>query len=76
MALIADLLLSGNLRNSFLFKKILTNYITEDVIYTRIIANNSSNLLYNTIILKNRKEGSLLIISTITGYYRKYKENI
>ena len=71
-----DLLLSGTLRDSLLFRKILANYIIEDVIYARIIANNSSNLLYNTVILENRKEGSPLITSTIAGYYRKYKENI
>jgi len=76
MALAADSLLSGTLRNSLLFRKILANYIIKDVICARIIANNSSNLSYNTIILKNRKEGSLLMISAIARYYRKCKENI
>ena len=70
------MLLSSTLRNFLLFRKILANYIIEDVIYARIIANNSSNLLYNTIILENRKEGSLLITSAVAGYYRKCKENI
>jgi hypothetical protein len=70
------LLLSSTLRDSLLFRKTLANRTIEDVIYARIIANNSSNLLYNTVILKNRKEGSLLMTSAIAGYYRKYKENI
>jgi len=76
MALAADSLLSGTLKNSLLFRKILANRIIEDVIYARIIANNSSNLLYNTIILENRKESSLLMISAIARYCRKCKKNI
>ena len=70
------MLLSSTLRDSLLFRKILANYTIKDVICARIITNNGSNLLYNTIILKNKKEDSLLITSTMAKYYRKYKENI
>ena len=65
MSLVVDILLSSTLRYSLFFRKILANYIIEDIIYARAISNNSSNLLYNTIVLKYRKESSLLIIPTI-----------
>ena len=65
LVMLVDLLLSSTLGDSLLIRKILANYIIEDIIYTRIITNNSTNLLYNTIILDNRKESSLLVISTI-----------
>ena len=65
MSLVVDILLSSALRDSLFFRKILANYIIEDVICARIISNNSSNLLYNTIVLKYRKESSLLIIPTM-----------
>ena len=65
MSLIADLLLSSTLGDSLLFRKMLANYIIEHIIYARIITNNSTNLLYNTIILDNRNRSSLLVISTI-----------
>ena len=65
MSLVVDILLSSTLRDSLFFRKMLANYIIEDIIYARVISNNSSSLLYNTIVLKYRKESSLLIIPTI-----------
>ena len=50
--------------------------MTKYIIYTRIITNNYSNLLYNLKVLKNRKKSKLLVLPTIAYYYRKGKQDI
>ena len=51
MPLAANTLLDGILNNIFIISKILINYITESIIYYKIICNNSFKLLYNPILL-------------------------
>ena len=46
-----DPLLYRILFNIFILKKALTNYIAESIIYTGVISNNSSKLLYDSKIL-------------------------
>jgi hypothetical protein len=71
ISLVVNLLLSRTLRDPFIFRKLLANYLIEGIIYTRVISNNNPNLLYKTIILKNRKKNTLLIFSTIAKDRRK-----
>ena len=57
-------LLSKTLKLFKPFKKVLANYIIKSIIYSKIIPNNFVNILYNIIIIKNRKKGILLILAT------------
>ena len=51
IALATDSLLSRILVNILVLKKVVTYYIIESIIYTRIISNNSSYLLYDPVLL-------------------------
>jgi len=68
-----NLLLSRTLGLFKLLEKILANYIIKSIVYSRVIANNYANNLYNIIIVKNRKESVLLILAIIAFYYIKSK---
>jgi len=73
MFLVVDLLLSRILRLFKLLKKVLANYTTKSIICSRVIANNYTNVLYNIIIIKNRKKGIPLMLTIIAFYYIKSK---
>ena len=73
MPLVVDLLLSRTLGLFKLLGKVLANYIIKSIVYSRVIANNYTNILYNIIIIKNRKKGILLMLATIAFYYIKSK---
>jgi len=73
MPLAADLLLSRTLGLFKLLGKVLANYIIKSIIYSRVIPNNYANVLYNIIIIKNRKKSVPLILATIAFYSIKSK---
>jgi len=47
------------------FKEISFNCSIKGIVYAKIVSNNSSKLLYNAVILKNKEKSSKLHISTI-----------
>jgi len=73
MPLAVDLLLSRTLGLFKLLRKVLANYIIKSIVYSRDIANNYANILYNIVIVKNRKESVPLMLATMAFYYIKSK---
>ena len=73
MPLVVDLLLSRTLGLFKLLGKVLANYIIKSIVYSRVIANNYANILYNIVIIKNRKESVPLMLTTMAFYRIKSK---
>ena len=52
------------------------NLLTKSIIYSGIIINNSSKLLYNVVILKYKKKSNKLLFSTMTFNSTKCKKSL
>src|SRR5436190_18592794 len=73
---ITNLLLFYILVKILFIKQILFYYIIKSIIYISIITYNSSKLIKNIVILKNKKKNYKLIISTIIFYYIKSNKSL
>jgi hypothetical protein len=76
MAYITNLLLLCILFNTFFIKQVLLCCITKGIICTSIITYNSSKLVKNAIVLKDKEKSYKLIISTIAFYCRKANKSL
>src|ERR1700722_20137607 len=76
MACTTNLLLLCILFDTLFIKQVLLCYITKGIICASIITYNSSKLVKNAIVLKDRKKSCKLIISTIAFYYRKANKSL
>jgi hypothetical protein len=54
----------------------MANHMTENIIWSSIIANKSSNLCFNAILNKNKTKRLLLICPTLTRYHTKGNQGV
>src|ERR1700722_1619831 len=71
MACTTNLPLLCILFDTLFIKQVLLCCTTKGIICTSIITHNSSKLVKNAIVLKDRKKSCKLIISTMAFHYRK-----
>ena len=76
MILTTDLLVNRISFNSLFLKKLVAYYMTEFIICSIVIKYNSTQLLYNPVVLKYWKESILLLVFIMRGYRTKAKKSI
>ena len=60
----------------FFHKHVTFNNLTKCVVWTSIISNNSPELLYDVVILKDWKKDIKLVLTTMASYRTKGKEGL
>jgi hypothetical protein len=60
----------------FFYKHIGLYCLTKRIVWASIIGNDSPKLLYDTIILKNKKKNLKLVFSVIVFYFIKSKKSL
>jgi hypothetical protein len=76
MACTTNLLLLCILFNTLFIKQVLLCCTTKGIICASIITHNSSKLVKNAIVLKDKEKSYKLIISTMAFYYRKANKSL